>query len=68
MPGAVPWASTRALTNATLPYCLAMADKGLEAAALEDRALYRGINIFDGRLVSQRVAESQERVWHELHL
>ncbi|MBU0681069.1 MAG: alanine dehydrogenase [Proteobacteria bacterium] len=68
MPGAVPWTSTRALTNATLPYCLAMAHKGLEAAAREDRALYRGINIFDGRLVSQQVAQSQQRVWQEHNL
>lgn len=68
MPGAVPWTSTIALTNATLPYCLAMATKGLEQACQEDIALYRGINLFDGLLVSQQVAESQNRPWQELRL
>ncbi len=66
MPGAVPWTSTFALTNATLPYCLAMADRGFEAAAKEDRALQRGINLFDGRLVQRQVAQSQGRSCQEL--
>ncbi len=66
MPGAVPWTSTFALTNATLPYCLAMATKGLKTAAMEDRALYRGINIYDGLLVNHLVAKAQKREWQEL--
>ncbi len=68
MPGAVPWTSTFALTNTTLPYCLAMASKGLETAARDDIALYRGINLFDGLLVNRQVAESQDKPWQELTL
>ncbi|MEN8258017.1 MAG: alanine dehydrogenase [Thermodesulfobacteriota bacterium] len=68
MPGAVPWTSTFALTNATLPYCLTIANKGLEAAARKDQALYRGINLFDGLLVNQQVAASQKKEWQKLHL
>jgi alanine dehydrogenase len=66
MPGAVPWTSTFALTNATLPYCLAMANQGLETAARQDRSLMRGINLFDGQLVNKQVAESQQKSWQEL--
>jgi alanine dehydrogenase len=66
MPGAVPWTSTFALTNATLPYCLAMADKGLEAAARHDPALFRGITLFDGQLVSRQVAAAQNKSWQPL--
>ncbi len=68
MPGAVPWTSTFALTNVTLPYCLAIADKGLETAAAQDKALLRGINVYHGRLVNRQVAESQGREWHKLNL
>jgi alanine dehydrogenase len=68
MPGAVPWTSTRALTNATLPYCLAMAAQGLEAAARGDASLRRGINLFDGLLVNEQVAAAQGRPWQQLRL
>lgn len=66
MPGAVPRTSTFALTNATLPYCLAMASKGLEKAMREDRCLQRGVNVYQGKLCRREVAESQGRVWSEI--
>src|SRR4051795_11571089 len=56
MPGAVPVTSTFALTNATLPYALALADRGL--AALEDDPVLRsGLNVADGRVTHPAVAE-----------
>ncbi|MGV1100602.1 alanine dehydrogenase [Thiovibrio sp. JS02] len=66
MPGAVPRTSTFALTNATLPYCLAIAGKGLPAAAAADPALARGINVYLGKLVNQGVGEAQKRDWEPL--
>jgi len=63
MPGAVPRTSTFALTNATLPYCLAMANKGFDRAMQEDRALLRGVNTHGGKLISREVAQSQGREW-----
>ncbi len=68
MPGAVPWTSTFALTNATLPFCLAMANQGLSTAAQKDHALYQGINIYDGQLVNPKVAEAQGKEWQKLEL
>jgi alanine dehydrogenase len=68
MPGAVPRTSTLALTNATLPYALAIAEQGLERALEEDRALRRGVNTYKGNLVSREVAEAQNRQWQELAL
>jgi alanine dehydrogenase len=58
MPGAVPRTSTIALSNVTLPYALALADKGLVAAAEEDPALALGINVLNGHIVYQAVAEA----------
>ncbi|GEK79061.1 alanine dehydrogenase [Agrococcus baldri] len=58
MPGAVPETSTRALTNATLPYVAAVADKGWERAAAEDAALAKGLNVQDGRVVNAAVARA----------
>jgi alanine dehydrogenase len=55
MPGAVPNTSTRALTNVTLPYVVALADRGIAAAA-EDPALAAGINVAAGRVVQPEVA------------
>lgn len=57
MPGAVPRTSTQALSNQTLPYVLALADKGL-GALLEDPALARGVNTWRGELASREVALS----------
>ena len=58
MPGAVPATSTRALTNATLPYVLAIADKGYKAALAADEALAKGLNTFDGQVTNPQVAEA----------
>ncbi|MDQ3822440.1 MAG: alanine dehydrogenase [Actinomycetota bacterium] len=58
MPGAVPITSTKALTNATLPYVEAIADRGLAAAVARDGALARGVNVLDGRLTYEAVAEA----------
>lgn len=56
MPGAVPVASTYALTNATLPYALAIANKGWERAIAEDPALERGLNAHAGKIRYEAVA------------
>lgn len=58
MPGAVPRTSTYALTNATVGYGLALADKGLERALAEDRALRRGLNVHRGRVTHRGVADA----------
>jgi alanine dehydrogenase len=58
MPGAVPRTSTLALTNATLPYTLALADRGWEAALSENRALAAGLNVCRGRLTRHSVADA----------
>jgi alanine dehydrogenase len=58
MPGAVPGTSTRALTNATLPYVLALADKGWRAALTADPALALGLNTHDGQIANHGVASA----------
>jgi alanine dehydrogenase len=58
MPGAVPITSTKALTNATLPYVEAIADHGLRAAVAADPALAKGVNVVDGKLTYEAVAEA----------
>jgi alanine dehydrogenase len=58
MPGAVPHTSTYALTNATLPYVVALANHGLTGALRENPALSRGLNTFEGVLVNEAVAEA----------
>lgn len=58
MPGAVPSTSTRALTNATLPYLISLADKGWKRAVAEDSALALGLNAHDGKLTSAPVAQA----------
>jgi alanine dehydrogenase len=57
IPGAVPNTSTTALTNATLKYALALADKGWQQACKDDRALYRGLNIVKGKITFKAVAD-----------
>lgn len=59
IPGAVPNTSTTALTNATLPYALALADKGWKAAVADDMALAKGVNMIDGKVTFEAVA----KVW-----
>lgn len=56
MPGAVPHTSTYALTNATLPYALALASKGFEGAVRDDPALAKGVNVLDGNVTNAAVA------------
>jgi alanine dehydrogenase len=58
MPGAVPITSTKALTNATLPYVEAIADHGLAEAVARDRSLARGVNVLDGKITYEAVAEA----------
>ncbi len=58
MPGAVPITSTKALTNATLPYVEAIADNGLREAISRDHALARGVNVIDGTITYEAVAEA----------
>jgi alanine dehydrogenase len=58
MPGAVPITSTYALTNATLPYVLALADHGVGEAARRDRGLALGVNVAGGEVTHRAVAES----------
>ncbi len=58
MPGAVPVTSTKALTNATLPYIEAIADRGLTAAVVGDPALARGVNVLGGHVTYEAVAEA----------
>lgn len=59
MPGAVPRTSTFALTNATLPYALALANKGFERAIQDDKGLAEGVNTYAGKLTYEAVATSQ---------
>jgi alanine dehydrogenase len=56
MPGAVPVASTYALTNATLPYALSLANNGWEAAIAKDSALAKGLNVHAGKIRYEAVA------------
>ncbi|HXV92340.1 MAG TPA: alanine dehydrogenase [Pseudonocardia sp.] len=58
MPGAVPNTSTRALTNVTLPYVVALAEHGLAGAVTGDPALAQGVNVAAGRIVRPEVAEA----------
>lgn len=58
MPGAVPYTSTLALTNATLPYALQLAGKGWKQACKENRELLLGLNVINGSVVYEGVAEA----------
>ena len=60
MPGAVPHTSTYALTNATLPYVAALAEGGVRGAIEDDPALAKGVNVLNGALVYQPVAEAHD--------
>jgi alanine dehydrogenase len=66
MPGAVPVTSTRALTNATLPYILHVADSGVAGAARENPGLAKGVNVADGKVTYQPVAEATGQPYTEL--
>jgi alanine dehydrogenase len=58
MPGAVPYTSTLALTNVTLPYVLRLANQGWEVACAEDSSLRKGINIANGKIIYEEIAEA----------
>ena len=58
IPGAVPYTSTLALTNATLPYALQLADKGWRKACAENEELRKGLNVVAGKVVYKEVAEA----------
>jgi alanine dehydrogenase len=66
MPAAVPHTSTFGLTNATIPYLMQIANKGLPQAAQDSKAIAEGINTYMGEIVYPGVAESQGRPWREL--
>lgn len=57
IPGAVAYTSTPALTNATLPYAIALADKGWKKACKDDNALLKGLNVVDGKVTFKAVAD-----------
>jgi alanine dehydrogenase len=58
MPGAVPYTSTIALTNATLPYAIQLANKGWKQACKDNMELLLGLNVVDGKVVYEAVAEA----------
>ena len=58
MPGAVSYTSTKALTNATLPYALELADKGYRRAAKENPEIAKGINMLEGKVTHKGVADA----------
>ncbi len=66
MPGAVPHTSTYALTNITLPYVVALADRGWQAACANDPALAAGLSVHHGALVSAPVAQAHQLPFHPL--
>jgi len=65
MPGGVPRTSTLALTNATLPYALQLANKGWKQALRESPALLKGLNMHDGKVTYPGVAEAFGLDYHE---
>lgn len=67
IPGAVPCTSTKALTNASLPYVLQLAGKGWREACREDPGLALGLNVVDGKITCQEVAELYEMPYYPVH-
>jgi alanine dehydrogenase len=65
MPGGVPRTSTLALTNATLPYALQLANKGWKKALKDNPALLKGLNVTDGKVTYRGVAEAFGLQFHE---
>ena len=68
IPGAVPYTSTLALTNATMPYVIQLANKGWKQACRENEELRKGLNIVDGKVVYKPVAEAWGLPYTELSL
>src|SRR6187402_142098 len=65
MPGAVPYTSTLALTNATLPYAVQLANKGWKKACAENEELKKGLNIANGKILYKGVAEAWNLPFNE---
>jgi alanine dehydrogenase len=63
MPGAVPYTSTLGLTNVTLPYAVALANKGWKQAVKDDAELLKGVNIIEGTIVYEDVADAFSMEW-----
>lgn len=68
MPGAVPYTSTVALTNVTLPYVLKLAENGWEKACQINKPLARGLNVVHGKIVYKEIAEAFEMDYQPLEL
>ncbi len=68
MPGAVPFTSTIALTNATLPYALQLANKGWKNAVKDNQELYYGVNMVDGAIVYKAVADAFDLPYSEFNV
>lgn len=66
MPGAVANTSTLALTNATLPYGIALATRGIEASARDDKGIYLGVNCYKGKLTCRGVSDAFAMEYTEL--
>lgn len=66
MPGAVPFTSTTALTNATLPYAIKLAEMGWKKACQQDTSLKKGLNIIQGKIVYKEIADTFEMSYHPL--
>ena len=67
MPGAVPYTSTYALTNRTLPYLIEIANKGWEIASKENLEIKSGVNIVSGKIVNKNVSEAFKREYHSIN-
>ena len=68
IPGAVPYTSTLALTNATLPYALQLADKGWRKACADNEELRKGLNVVEGKVVYKEVADAWGLPFEQLEL
>jgi len=66
MPGAVPFTSTTALTNATLPYAIKLAEMGWEKACDQDASLRKGLNVIKGKIVYKEIADAFDMPYHSL--
>ena len=67
MPGAVPYTSTYALTNRTLPYLIEIANKGWENASKENLEIKSGVNIVSGKIVNKNVSEAFDREYYNIN-
>ena len=64
----MPYTSTLALTNATMPYVIQLADKGWRRACLDNEELRKGLNVVEGKVVYKPVAEAWNLAYEELVL